>query len=167
MDTRHATLLIMVAILIATPFALATPPVRAANVSFMLYQGTTCPGTAFSLCFGNGKVANPTLTVNQGDVVTITVQNNDTITHTFTIITSPYTSVNIINTMGQTHMQTFTADTPGNSFTYECTQLNHASIGMMGTLKVNAVGGTPLTPVALFGILLTAMTAVYLSRRRQ
>ncbi len=162
---KKGTSLLIIAALTVSLFAVYTAPVKAANVSVNLYQGTNCPGTTHTICFGDGKVVNPTLTVNKGDVVNITVHNNDTILHTFTIVTAPYTSVNIINNAGETHSQTFTASTVGNSFTYECTQPTHAGLGMMGTLKV--VGGASVTPVAALGVLLTTLTSVYLLRRKR
>lgn len=114
------------------------------------------------VCF-NGTVPGPSMTVNQGDVVNITVHNIANITHTFTIT---QLGVNIINAAGQTQSVQFTADMPG-SFQFYCTQDDHVGFGMYGTFTVNPVAATPLNPLPLLSAAIAAVAAVVLVGRRK
>ncbi len=168
MHTRGAILLTVTALLIAAQIIVQTSPVRAAKVSFMLYQGTNCPGTSDTLCFGDGRQVNPTLIVNQGDTVNITVHNNDTINHVFQL-SAPYSLQSLTNTPGQTQWIQFTAGTaePSPGINYICTIDSHGSLGMLGKFIVTPTSSSPISPLAVLGLVLTAASAACLFGRRR
>lgn len=161
-------LLLFAATLTAIPFALNIPTTKAAATDiFNIYQnnstgGAGCSGQAN--CF-NTTSPGPAITVNQGDTVEITVWNNDSITHTFTLESSPY-SVNVM-VPARTHVAVtpFTANTAG-SWTYECTIHPNDMIRVNGFTVVGTTKA-PLTPIAALGMLLTATSAAYIFERRR
>lgn len=135
---------------------------------FVMYQNNSSGGkvcTGQTNCF-NSTSPGPDIVVNQGDSVSITVHNNDTFAHTFTITSSPYTSVDTgqMSPSQVVTLPTFTAGTSGTSFHYQCS--NHPTT-MLGTFKVNPVSGTPITPTSLIALLGTATAAVFLTMRKR
>lgn len=163
MKQNMRILLVMLAFASAvSPLVIGSAPARAATTRhFDIYMNNAtagCPNNTF--CF-NTTNPGPTMSVNQGDTVSITVHDNDTSTaqHTFTI--TAY-SVNVVLTPGTTQAKTFTANTSGQ-FTYECTI--HPTT-MKGTLSV-AGTSAPVSPTSVLGILLTTTLSVYVIGRRR
>ncbi len=159
-------LLLFAATLTAIPLTLSIPSTRAAATRhFDIYQNNSTGGAGCSgqfNCF-NTTFPGPAITVNQGDTVEITVHNNDSITHTFTLVSSPY-SVDVTVPARTTMAVTpFTANTAGQ-WTYECTI--HPN-DMTGTFKVTQVSSAPITPLAAIGMILTVTSATYLLGRRR
>lgn len=161
----------LTATLTAVPFSLA-PSVRApAPKHFFLVQENStiggCSGGGNTLCF-NGTTPGPTITVNQGDSVTITVHNNDTTSHTFTL-TGAYSGQSITNSPGQTQSLVFTASTPEPTpgIDYMCTFPGHSAAGMHGKFVVTPTSSL-VSPLTVVGLILTAATSVFvISRRRR
>ena len=131
-------------LLLAVAASAMTPvPASAANVSFTLY-GHAVSGWGSS----NASIADPgpSLPVDQGDNVTITVVLNDTQPHTWFI---DYDNDSVADTgepisptanVGNpVRSFTFVADRAG-TFTYRCSF--HPGT-MRGTIVVQATGGTP------------------------
>ncbi len=161
-------LLLLATTLASIPLALTVPTTKGSVLrNFAFYQnnntkGVPCSGQAF--CF-NTTSPGPTITVNQGDTVSITVHNNDSVTHTFTITTAPYTGVDT-GTMnpGQVKtLPTFTASTFG-PFNYQC---NFHPTTMKGTFTVNRVSSTPITSSSLLALAFTTTAAVYITLRKR
>lgn len=156
-------------LLLTLPLALALagynlPSYAATTKTFNIYQNGSSGCSVVTNCF-NGTSAGPNIIVNQGDSVSITVHNNDTIAHTFTITTAPYTSVDTGQmSPSQVVTKTFTASTAGQNFHYECS--NHPNT-MLGTLKVNAVSSSPISPSILLALLGTTTAAVFITTRKR
>ena len=161
------TLILLATTLASIPLALALPATKGSTLhSFLIVQNNST-GAGNQACSGQANCFNstspgPTITVNQGDTVSITVRNNDTTTHTFNIAT-PYTAVSTGNmNPGQVKtLSTFTASTSG-SFNYQC---NIHPAAMKGTFKVNAAA--PITPTMVLTLLATTTAAAYLTMRRR
>ncbi len=161
-------LLLLASTLASIPLALTVPPTRGSSARhFNLYQNNNTKGVPCSgqtNCF-NTTSPGPTITVNQGDTVSITVHDNDSISHTFTIVSAPYTSVDT-GTMnpGQVKtLSTFTASTSG-TFNYQCSI--HPTT-MLGTFKVIQVSSTPITSSSLLVLAFTTTAAVYIVLRKR
>ncbi len=142
------------------------PSNAATTKRFDIYQNNSAGGKGCSgqiNCF-NVTSPGPDIVVNQGDPVSITVHNNDTTAHTFTITSSPYTAVDT-GTMngGQVKtLSTFTAGTSGTSFHYQCS-IHPAS--MLGNFKVNPA--SPINPASILALLITSTAAVYIAMRKR
>ncbi len=162
-NQQLAILLLLATTLFSIPIALTLPATEGSVTRhFDLYQnnstgGNLCSGQAN--CF-NSSSPGPTMTVNQGDTVDITVHNNDSISHTFTITT--YVPDKTYNPHQTLPVTPFVASTSG-TFAYKCTI--HPS-DMLGTFKVNP-SSTPITPTSLLALLFTATAAAYITMRKR
>ena len=123
--------------------------------------GNGCQGQ--SNCF-NSSSPVPPISVNQGDTISITVHNNDTTVHTFTMTTAPYTGVDTGNmNPGQTKtLPSFTAST-AETVHYQC---NIHPTTMLGTFVVIKAAPT-LTPAGLLALLSTITAAVFITVRKR
>lgn len=74
-----------------------------------------------------------TITVSKGDMVKVTLTNNGTYPHNFTLTDFQVSGTNVAP--GQTGVFTFTAEKTG-SFTFFCSVPGHKDRGMTGTLIV-------------------------------
>lgn len=161
-------LLLIATTLTSIPLTLTVPAAKGAITRhFLIIQNNSTAGcpTSGNPCF-NTTSPGPTITVNQGDSVVITVQDNDNqfSPHTFTITQAPYTSVDT-GTMspGQVKtLATFTASTSG-SFHYQC---NFHPTTMLGTFVVNKAAPA-LTPAGLLALLSTITAAVFITVRKR
>lgn len=77
---------------------------------------------------------NPTLHVHQGDIVNVTLINNGTQPHDFTL--QGYEIKTKVLSPGQSDSIVFKADTTG-TFTYYCSVPGHKDLGMQGQLIVD------------------------------
>lgn len=120
--TMNRKPMIMVATLVALVMAAAgcMGPAAPQNRSFTVKEYEF----AFSV---------PTMEVNQNDVLTITVTNNGTMEHTFTIDAYSINEVLSVNETATVHL----VATVKGSFEYYCAVSGHKAAGMVGTLKVN------------------------------
>ena len=161
-------LLLLATTLTSIPLALTVPAAKGATTRhFLIIQNNStagCPASG-NPCF-NTTSAGPSITVNQGDSVVITIKDNDTefSPHTFTITQAPYTSVDTGNmSPGQSKtLPTFTASTSG-SFRYQC---NFHPATMFGTFVV--IKAAPaLNPAGLLALLGTVTAAVFITVRKR
>jgi len=149
---------------------LGATPARAAAKSFTLY-GDGIDGWGFTS--GSMTSPGPTITVDQGDTVTMTLYSADSLPHTFHIdydsdgavdTGEPYSGIFSSPTTPLTY--TFTAGTSG-TFLYRCTI--HPTM-MYGTWKTNApadvhdvaitsVSASPLTVTVGQAVTVTAVVA--------
>ncbi len=174
-SAKHVVLVLVAAALLAGLVPFAAPPVRAANVSIDLY-GSLAGG--WGLANSTESIPGPTLTVSQGDSVTITLHSTDGFQHEFLIdyngngvadsgepASSPFSSTTTVS---------FVASQAG-TFPYLC--LIHPS-AMKGTFVVQAAAGASpsYTPIAagstlfivgLVIVVVVAAGAVFLLRRRR
>lgn len=88
----------------------------------------------FTLDGDNFSFTPNTIEVNQGDMVSVTLRNTDTMPHDFKIDELGVTTS--ILQPGESQTITFTADTVGE-FEFYCSVGNHRAMGMVGTLTVN------------------------------
>lgn len=112
-----------------------------ADVEFTLKTG----GDGHSLQFyGVGGdidgVANPTLVVNPGDVVQITLINGQAVEHDL-VIDEFGVSTGSVTQLNEERVITFTADQEG-TFEYYCNVPGHRAAGMVGTLQVGEPSAT-------------------------
>lgn len=163
---KNLRALLLILPLVMTLAAFNLPSIAATTRTFNIYQnnnigGAGCSGQA--QCF-NSTSPGPNIVVNQGDMVSITVHNNDSITHTFTFAPlSPYNIDKTLTGAQVVTIPTFTASTSG-TWTYKCTI--HPN-NMFGTFKVNATSTAPINLLTLISLLMTTMAAVYIVERRR
>ncbi|MGQ0798454.1 MAG: cupredoxin domain-containing protein [Methanobacteriota archaeon] len=154
--------------------ALVPLPASAANVSFTLY-GNATDGWGLS----NASIADPgpSLQVDEGDNVTITVVLNDTEPHTWFIDYNNNSLADtgepispIANTGNPVRTFSFPADRTG-TFTYRCSF--HPGT-MKGTIVIAATDGTPPAPAdntllivggAIVAVIIVAAAAMMMRKR--
>lgn len=162
---NQTRLLLLMLLFTITLAGFIRPSSAAISRHFDFYQNSAATGNGCQgqlNCF-NSSSPVPLITVNQGDSITITAHNNDTTSHTFTFITAPYTSVDTgTMTPGQMKTVSFTANTAGPSFNYQC---NFHPTDMKGQFKVNAAA--PMSPITVLGLLITTVSAAYIVTRRR
>ena len=99
------------------------------------------PGNGFSTPTSKAQFPGPTITVNEGDTVNITVYNDHTVNHNFVIkgITADTAPI----ATGTSKMYTFTANTAGTYLYYDSlnNELNR-EMGLYGALIVNPKDGS-------------------------
>src|SRR5574341_376652 len=126
----------------ATQFAMVPTPTEAGQpgtltptVEFTLMTSSGHDGLAFMGVGGDiDGVANPTLAVNPGDVVQITLINGDGIMHDLTIDEFGV-STGTLDTQDAEATITFVAEEEG-LYVYYCAVPGHRQAGMFGTLQV-------------------------------
>lgn len=155
------------------------PRAHAANISITLIgcftpAAPTCPSTGW----WEGTTKDPTIAVNQGDVITITLISADRVGHQFIVdvdgsgscsTTDPCSAV-----FSTTTTLTFTASMAPRTYNYYCT----IHFSMLGSFVVNpsAVGGTIVPSIwsgllaQLIGLGVTAISVlaavlIYVRRR--
>lgn len=150
-------------------------PVRAASVSMHLYGSY---GNGWGTTSGSESNPGPTLTVNQGDSVTITLTSTDGLTHQFLVdyngngVADPGEPLSAA--FNSTTTLTFVA-TQAGSFHYLC--VIHPT-AMKGTLVAQATSGSSSSPpgdsvstLVIVGIVIVVVAAVGVSalivRRRR
>ncbi len=141
-------------------------------------QGAAAADVTFVLEARNLRWNPSSLTVNQGDVVTIVVFNNDTtVPHTFEL--TGY-NAHVDLPPGESRKITFTANVAG-SFQYWCAVPGHAQFdpvtnrytGMAGTFTVRASsppqapGLDPLLLIAAIAVVVAIAIAFVVVRRRR
>ncbi len=148
---RKIPILLIVGMTLGTLFA-ATAAVQAANVSFTLYGSNTSPNIGWGFTSHSETMPGPTLTVNQNDIVTMTLNSDDGLPHQFWI---DYNGNGIVDAgepesplFTSTTTFTFTATLVG-TFTYHC--VVHPTM-MFGTWTTNAAA-------AVHDIAVTGVTA--------
>ena len=77
--------------------------------------------------------ARPSIVVNAGVPVDLTLTNEGTIPHTFTILQGVSRPINVEAGGGQTSRARFTLNQPG-SYSFTCAIPGHAAAGMKGTI---------------------------------
>ncbi len=139
----------MEGMIIVGPAAADAGPVEATGVSHDItldfYESDDFITFAFGAPPGE-EGANPDITVNAGDTVSVSATNQGISFHSFAVVRDPDNaasvvwdseigSANVPLTRGQTGEVSFVADTPGTYY-YICTVPGHALQGMKGTLIV-------------------------------
>lgn len=139
----------MEGMIVVGPPAADAGPVEATGVSHDItldfYESDDFITFAFGAPPGE-EGANPEITVNAGDTVTVSATNRGISFHSFAVVKDPDNintiiwdsaigSANAPLTREQTGEVTFVADTPGTYY-YICTVPGHALQGMQGTLIV-------------------------------
>jgi len=140
-------------------------------------------GEKSSSVYGFGNSASiisspgPTLTLTQGDTVTVTLHNAGTMPHDFAIVSTKSSTGTVLwnaqvdsasNAVpaGSSASVTFTVGNPGNYY-YVCQVDGHVALGMWGNVTVNAA--VPEFPTALvfvfFAVAATAL-AVYVGKSK-
>jgi uncharacterized cupredoxin-like copper-binding protein len=96
---------------------------------------TAGPGVQqVTVTVGNRMSFDPsTIDVRAGDPVRLTLQNNGTILHDFTLTDGAAEPVKITAPAGQAAAASFTITAPG-TYAFECSVPGHASAGMQGTI---------------------------------
>ena len=153
---RKLSVLLLIVGLIVGPLAIGTFSARGASKSFTLY-GDAVTGWGFTS--GGESMPGPTMTVDQGDSVTMTLYADDSLPHGFHIdydgdgvvdTGEPYSGIFSSPTTPLTY--TFTASVSG-TFLYRCTV--HPAM-MFGTWKTNAPA--PVHDVAVTSVTATPLT---------
>ncbi len=128
----------------AAPESTPTPDNNSVEVAFTLQTGIVNGKMVFQGVGGSiDGVVNPTLQVNQGDTVKITLVNGDGVMHDLTI---PDLGVHAqqVTAKGETTSVVFKAEREG-TFSYFCSIPGHRQAGMEGLLVVGSgsqSGGT-------------------------
>ncbi|MDR3560216.1 MAG: copper-containing nitrite reductase [Negativicutes bacterium] len=118
-----------------------------ATVSFTLKTGMADGKMAFTGVGGKiDGMVNPTLQVNPGDTVAITLVDGDGIQHDISFPDFNATS-SFINSQGSQTSLSFTASKSG-TFAYFCTVPGHRQAGMEGQLIVGQAVATPVAATA-------------------
>ncbi len=153
--------------------SLAAAPARAASVPISLYGSATA---GWGTSSASESIPGPTLTVSQGDSVTITLKSTDGATHEFFIDYNNNGALDagepVSSTFTNTTTLTFTANQAG-SFTYYC--LIHPS-AMKGTFIVQGTGSNSapsatgntlvFVGVALVVVVVVGVAAIAMRRRK-
>ncbi len=174
MARTRSTAVAVIAGIVAMGFlSIAAAPVHAASVPISLYGSATAGwGTSSTMESNPG----PTLTVSQGDSVTITLTSTDGASHEFFIDYNNNGALDagepVSSTFSSTTTLTFTASQAG-TFTYYC--LIHPS-AMKGTFVVQATDSGPapagagntviLVGVALGVVVVAGVAAIAMRRRK-
>lgn len=149
------------------PFAVALlalvvafPAASAAKVTLTIEAGTRADSSMY--------FTPSTATANQGDDVTLTVHNGDTIFHDFALLDYNGRDIEIELDPQETGTKNFTAALAG-TFEYICEVTGHKDRGMKGTLTIQQAangGGKPAPGFELvFALVGAAAAALVLSRR--
>lgn len=136
---RNVALVLVLSVVAMGLTSFAASPARAANVAIGLYGSAT---GGWGTSSASESTPGPTLTVNVGDSVTITLHSTDGFQHEFFV---DYNGNGMVDAgepassaFSNTTTFTFVASQAG-SFTYKC--LFHPSV-MMGSFVVQSAGGT-------------------------
>lgn len=111
------------------------------DIEFTLITGGDSHGLVFKGVGGDiDGIVNPTLIVESGDVVRITLVNGQPIEHDW-VIDEFNAATESVTEMDEERIVTFVADQEG-TFDYYCSIAGHRSAGMEGKLQVGAAAQT-------------------------
>jgi FtsP/CotA-like multicopper oxidase with cupredoxin domain len=152
------------------------------TVDITLYGGPVSSGASGTYGFGytadNITSPGPTLTLHDGDVVTVTLHNTDTaLTHSFQVCSANSDTATVffdsaINpgtyvAPGGTGTVTFTVSDHTGNYYYICPVPGHNDLGMYGVCNIEAaIPEFPLALTSIFAVLAATGLVVFLARSK-
>jgi len=136
--------------IIGGPYSIVFPTIpRAHSTVSITLVGCTVPATGCSSAgWWEGSVLNPTITVSQGDTVSLTLQSADRIGHQFIVDVDHTGTCSTTDPCSQPFssitMLTFTANMAPGTYDYACTIHPNMFVPMRFTVNPGTVGGTVL-----------------------
>jgi FtsP/CotA-like multicopper oxidase with cupredoxin domain len=167
MSTRWFLAAMLIVLLVAVA-ASQVYGVRAATTRNFTLYGSYLQGWGFTA--SGISSPGPTLVVEQGDTLNLTLISNDGFTHRFFVSYTNSSSANSTEPQSSDFTNTlsyqFVATNAVGTYTYGC--YYHYSMGMKGYFQVVPTGTIPeFQPLVLLSLLIASTTGVALMRRRK
>jgi hypothetical protein len=167
MNTRRLFETMLIVVLVAVAYSQIYSVKAGSTRDFTLY-GSYLQGWGFTA--SNITSPGPTIVVEQGDTVNLTLISNDAVIHRFFVSYTNASSANSTEPQSSDFTNTlnyqFVATNSVGMYTYGC--YYHYSMGMKGYFQVVPAGTIPeFQPLAFLSLLIACTTGAALMRRRK